>query len=238
MSDTHSGLARRSFLSRLGAGATAFGAAFAAAAPAGAAQAGRDAAPGGFQPARHAQDDWFDSVPGRHRLFFDTVSPEGLGEAIFFANNFFTGNKNGYGLEPTEVAVVICVRHSSTSFAFGDAMWSKYGEGLAERAKSFTDPKTKAVPTVNVYRASGYGPALPNMGVTIDAIAKNGVQFAVCQMATRACAAAAARKTGGKVDDVYAELTANLIPNAHLVPAGIVAVNRAQERGYSFTYGG
>ena len=30
------------------------------------------------------------------------------------------------------------------------------------------------------------------------------------------------------------ELAANLLANAHLVPAGIVAVNRAQERGYSF----
>jgi len=27
---------------------------------------------------------------------------------------------------------------------------------------------------------------------------------------------------------------ANLVPNARIVPAGIVAVNRAQERGYSF----
>jgi intracellular sulfur oxidation DsrE/DsrF family protein len=32
------------------------------------------------------------------------------------------------------------------------------------------------------------------------------------------------------------EMAANLIPNARLVPAGIVAVNRAQERGYSFVY--
>ena len=36
--------------------------------------------------------------------------------------------------------------------------------------------------------------------------------------------------------DIFKELTENLIPNAHMVPAGIVAVNRAQERGYSFAY--
>ena len=28
-------------------------------------------------------------------------------------------------------------------------------------------------------------------------------------------------------------MVANLVPNARLVPAGIVAVNRAQERGYA-----
>jgi len=35
---------------------------------------------------------------------------------------------------------------------------------------------------------------------------------------------------------VVKEITENLIGNAHMVPAGILAVNRAQERGYSFIY--
>jgi hypothetical protein len=32
------------------------------------------------------------------------------------------------------------------------------------------------------------------------------------------------------------ELIANIVTNAHMVPAGIVAVSRAQERGYTFAY--
>ena len=32
---------------------------------------------------------------------------------------------------------------------------------------------------------------------------------------------------------LFEEMKANLLPNARLVPAGIVTVNRAQERGYS-----
>ncbi len=32
---------------------------------------------------------------------------------------------------------------------------------------------------------------------------------------------------------MFEEMKANLLPNARLVPAGIVTVNRAQERGYS-----
>ena len=36
--------------------------------------------------------------------------------------------------------------------------------------------------------------------------------------------------------EVELSLTENLIPNGHMVPAGIVAVNRAQERGYTFSY--
>jgi intracellular sulfur oxidation DsrE/DsrF family protein len=42
-----------------------------------------------------------------------------------------------------------------------------------------------------------------------------------------------ARAAGGDTDAVFAEMTANLVSNARMVPAGIVAVSRAQERGYS-----
>jgi intracellular sulfur oxidation DsrE/DsrF family protein len=38
---------------------------------------------------------------------------------------------------------------------------------------------------------------------------------------------------GGSTDTIYNELVANLISNSRMVPAGIVTVNRAQERGYS-----
>jgi hypothetical protein len=53
-------------------------------------------------------------------------------------------------------------------------------------------------------------------------------------MATRANASVVTQQTGGSVDDICTELASNLIPNAHMVPAGIVTLNRAQERGYAF----
>jgi hypothetical protein len=68
----------------------------------------------GFQPARHPQDDWFDQLPGKHRFFFDATSPTGAGDAITFASNYYTANKSGYGLEPNDLAVVICLRHWAT----------------------------------------------------------------------------------------------------------------------------
>ncbi len=37
-----------------------------------------------------------------------------------------------------------------------------------------------------------------------------------------------------EVDAVVKEITSNLIGNARMVPAGVIAVNRAQEHGYSF----
>jgi hypothetical protein len=228
-------LPRRSFLAKASAGAAAVGAAMTAGPSAFAQSASQEARP--FQPARHAEDDWLDQIPGKHRFFLDTITADAFGEALFFVNNYYTANRNGYGLESSDLAVVICARHQSTAFAFNDAMWAKYGKALSERSR-FTDPKTKQAPTANLYLASGYGGSLANGGVTLGAMIKNGLRFAVCQMATRACATLIARQTGGAVEEIYQELVANRIANAHMVPAGIVAINRAQERGYAFGYVG
>lgn len=213
--------ARRSFLSRLTVGAAAFGG-VAGAAPLAAAQSTA------FQPAKHPQDDWLDTLPGKHRLVLDVTSPAGADEVSRFADNFFGANKNGYGLDPGDLAVVVILRHHATPFAFTDAMWAKHGAALSE-ALTFTDPKTHQAPKTNVYN----GP-----GSTFDSLLGRGVHVAVCGMATRFFAGLAAGKAGMTADAVYRELVANLVRNSHVVPAGIVAVNRAQERGYTFGYVG
>lgn len=227
-------VARRSFLTRLGASLAVFGATLTSGESSAAAQT---AGAGVWRPSRHDQDDWFDQVPGKHRFVFDTTSPAGLGSALLYANNFFLANQIGYGLGNADIAVVIVARHNSTPFAYTDAAWAKYGALLTERA-GFDDPKTNRRPIVNVYNAAGYGAVLPSLGTTVDSLVKRGVHFAVCQMATRAFAGVIANATGAKADGVYDELVSNLVGNAHLVPAGIVAVNRAQERGYSFANAG
>jgi len=111
-------------------------------------------------------------------------------------------------------------------------MWARYGEPMAKLLK-YEDPKTHAVPKINVYMASDYGELLPSHGTPVDSLTKRGLQLAVCSTATRAVAGAIAKATGGKTDDVYKELIANLLGNGRMVPAGIVAVSRAQERGYT-----
>jgi intracellular sulfur oxidation DsrE/DsrF family protein len=191
-----------------------------------------------WRGARHAQDDWFDQIPGSHRFIIDSTSPLGLGSALLFANNFFVANQQGYGLGNADAAVVIVMRHNSTGFAFSDAMWAKYGTAMGEASANFDDPKTKTKPTVNIYNSGSYMTALPNGGVTLDALIERGVHFAVCQMASRRYAGAIAAAHKLDAEAVYKELTSNLIRNSHMVAAGIVAVNRAQERGYAFANAG
>jgi hypothetical protein len=130
------------------------------------------------------------------------------------------------------VAIVVCLRHFATIFAFNDVVWAKYGQALSESVQ-FTDPKTKQPPTANLLDNASYGPALPNMGMTISSVVKRGTHFAVCDMATNMIAGLVAASTKGVQEAVYTEFVRNLIPNSHLAAAGVVAVNRAQEYGYT-----
>ena len=67
-----------------------------------------------------------------------------------------------------------------------------------------------------------------------------GVHFAVCNGTTAGLAAAIAGPTADEkaVETVRQEFAAHLIPNGHLMATGIVAVGRAQEKGYTFGCGG
>src|SRR5215813_12279588 len=228
MSDNMSLLVRRSFLARIAASYGLVGVA------SGTSVATAQSSATNFRPARHSQDDWMDKMPGKHRLVFDTTTPAAFGAALAYANNYLTANKDGYGLNDQDHAIIITARYFSTPFAYNDTMWKKYSKAMPPFVV-LDDPKTKQRPDFNIYYDKDYGLDLPNLGATITQVQKKGVHFAVCQMATRFFAGNLAQATGGTADAAYNELVANLIPNSHMVAAGIVAVNRAQERGFTLT---
>jgi intracellular sulfur oxidation DsrE/DsrF family protein len=208
---------RRSFLTRFKAGASSI----AALAMGGIAMAQvKSPATTRWEPARHDKDDWMDQIPGKHRLVIDTTSVAGFQNALLFAGNFMLANHNDYGLQNQDLAVIVVARHISTGYAFNNEMWSKYGASLTGAAPS-ADAQAKEQPKANPNAAS------------LVSLSNQGVQFAVCSMAARRLAGTIARSAGGNTDAVNSELIANLVSNARMVPAGIVAVNRAQERGYS-----
>jgi intracellular sulfur oxidation DsrE/DsrF family protein len=216
---------RRSFLTRAGSIAAFFGF---AGSGADAQTAAPSAAPssGRWQPVRDPKDDWYDIAGSKRRIFFDCTSPNGVVDGAQFAGNFFTGNKDGYSIEANELAVIVGFRHNATCWGYNEAMWNKYGKVFSDNAGPWTDPKTGEPATTNIRKTS------------LENLAKRGVQFTLCNLSTRRFSSAVARATNQKQDDVYKEIGANLMPNARLVPAGIVAVDRAQEHGYSIAYVG
>jgi intracellular sulfur oxidation DsrE/DsrF family protein len=217
-------LARRVLLTGLGLGAAAL-----ASAPAQA----QTQSP--WRPTLDPKDDWME-LPGQHRLVFDALSPKGADEAASFTTNYYLTTKSGYGLEPSDLATIVILRHMATPFGYNDAMWAKYG-AIMSRIMKYTDPKTKKPPTSNLLNASD-PKAPPGKDASIPALVAKGVHFAICGAATHFLAGEIARKTKADAGDVQKELESNLIPNAHMVPSGITAVNRAQERGYAFSYVG
>jgi len=223
---------RRSFLSQVGtAGTAAAAVALTVPAAAGAQTTGR------FQPARHPQDDWMDGLPGKHRLYLDALTGPGAGDALLFATNFLNANKDGYQLADSDNAVIICTRHFATPYVWSDAIWSKYGEAFTALTR-LNDPKTGKAPTINLYQKADYGMQLNNLGATVDSVIARGVHFAVCDTATHFIAGQLANATKGDASAIYKELVASTVKNAHYVTAGIVATNRAQERGYALAHCG
>ena len=178
-------------------------------------------APAPFAPALHTEDAWMSAVPGQHRVVVDVTSADGVPDGLRFAGNLLTAHKSGYGVDESDVAVVVCLRHGATPYGYVDAIWSKYGRTF--------DAKTTPPPSANPYNSG-------NRTQVAD-LAKRGVRFMVCGLASRGLAGRIAGQAGD-ADAVLKELTASLVPNGRIVPAGVIGVTHAQERGFALLYVG
>jgi intracellular sulfur oxidation DsrE/DsrF family protein len=211
---THEAVVRRSFLARLAALGGAF-AGVAALPSTSIAQAARGPT--------HPADAWLDDLKGLHKNIFDCVSVETGPEGWAFARNFLTANTGPiYQLADSDVNAIVCVRHLASVYGFNDAMWAKYKLGESQKVNEGGVPATRN-PHAN----------------TATELAKRGVIVAVCGMATGRIARTVAADMGLSAAAVEADLRANLVaPTARVVAAGVIATNRAQEKGFTYTYVG
>ena len=221
---------RREFLGRVTIGAAAVAASLTTAAPlASAMTAG--AAARGTGASGPWSEAWLDGIKGAHKQFFDGVSIND-GFAMVFAAGFLNLNKEVYGLTDHDLTAVVGLRHLAMLMALSDAMWQKYGIG---KAFNVTDPATKAIAARNPFlRAEG----MPLPGSDIPALVARGVIFTVCNVALTVLSGKMASGAGVTADAAKKEWTAGLVPGMTLVPIGVLAVNRAQEKGCTYCYGG
>lgn len=188
-----------------------------------------------FRPAREEIDAWMGEMPGQHRIFVDTATTNGAAEGLLYSNNLYNAQVNDYGGSNADLAMILCFRHFSTPFGYGDAIWKKYGQvfaGLMSLSET-----TDATPDINLFNAADRTD-LPNFGVTVDAVVAKGTQIAICSAATQFISGQLAEQTGGSADDIRAELIAGALPNSRFVPAGVMALTRSQEYGYSVLIAG
>ena len=190
----------------------------------------------GAQPpdsADNADEAWLQRLTGKHRQFFDAVTPND-GWALVFAANFINKNTEAYGLKPSEITTVIGLRHMATPLALNDAIWSKYK--LGEMLK-IMDKSTNAPATRNVFSHVKPGD-MPMAGASVDELIARGAIVTACDVALTVLSGMAAGAAGLPTASAKSEWLANLIPGVVVVPAGVLAVNRAQENHCSYCYGG
>ena len=182
--------------------------------------------PQAFTPTRHDLDAWLDELPGRHRIFIDSSSTSGGSDATRYAFNLYNAQSNAYAGSDADLAMIVCFRHGSTAYGYNNLIWEKYGEHLARLMQS-----QNQTPTTNPLNPA-------RGGITIDALAARGTHFAICETATRLITSQVANAAGANANEVYEEVKANGIPNSHFVSAGVMAVTRSQEYGYSLLSAG
>jgi intracellular sulfur oxidation DsrE/DsrF family protein len=208
---------RRSFLARLAAAASALAGVAALPATSVAQPSTRGKGP------THPADAWLDDLTGQHKNIYDCTTVENGPTGWTFARNFLTANTGPiYQLKDADVNVIVSVRHLATVFGFNDAMWAKYKLGESQKVNE------------------GGVAALrnPHANTAVD-LAKRGVIVTICGLATGRIARTVAGEAGLNAADVEADLRANLVtPTARVVAAGVIVTNRAQEKGFTYTYVG
>jgi intracellular sulfur oxidation DsrE/DsrF family protein len=210
---------RRGFLGRLAAGAAAF-TAFGATGV-------REAAAAVEQPGPPA-DAWLNGIKGQHKQFFDAVSVN-EGFPFAFAMTYLNTMGETYKLTDKDITAVVGLRHFSIPLAFNNDIWKKYK--LGEFAK-VEDPATKAPAIRNPYAYVKPG-ELMFEGMAFEKLAARGVIFTVCNVALTVLSGMMT-PAGGDKAKTYAEWKAGLHKGINIVPSGVLAVGRAQEKGCTY----
>jgi len=220
---------RRGFLGRLAAGAAALGLG-GLVAPAEAA-AERRVAP--RTPANPEFEAWLNKITGRHKMVYDVPEPNS-GFGFAWARIFLNTTNETYGTTDAENTVVVVLRHNAIPFGMKSDMWPKYKLGEAFK---INDAATNAAAARNPFAYVKPGD-LPFPGMAVDELVAKGVLFGICNMALTFYSAQMAKKTAMQAETIKKDWVANLLPGVQVVPSGVIAINRAQEKGCTYCFAG
>jgi hypothetical protein len=169
-----------------------------------------------------------------HKQVFQSVSPiviaPGLASLYLHMQNSMNAYQFSLGLG--SLATLGVLIGPSIVFALNDAMWAKYNLGKALGTDlAATNIYYKATTSLDPNAA----PDDPNglyQDWSAQAVLKRGGAFFVCHNATSAIAMMVSGKTGGDPKVTLADFERSLLPGFQMVPAGVAAVQQAQENGW------
>jgi intracellular sulfur oxidation DsrE/DsrF family protein len=182
-------------------------------------------------------DEWFNQIKGKHKLVFDVTEPNGLFPFAWPKIFLLTNEKTGTPAK--ECNAVVVLRHGGIPYAFEHRLWEKYKFGENFKVK---DPKTNAASVRNIhwqskpddFKVPGIGP----VPLGISDLQASGVMFCVCDVAITVYSAAIAGGMGLDPATVRQDWVSGLLPGVQVVPSGVWAVGRAQEKGCGYCFAG
>jgi intracellular sulfur oxidation DsrE/DsrF family protein len=194
-------------------------------------------------------DAWIKEVKGSHRCLFDFPQHKGGVPQLHilnYLNTYATAYKAGAG-EVGAVGTFYGVgTQASIPLAFNDAIWTTYELGVYTGLKD-ADGKHY---TRNVFNRptprdlhllmQAYGtPMIPALADAIPALGienlqKMGAKFVLCANALGIWCLELEARGKGKAQDIEKELRANVLPGVTIVPAMVIAIDKAQEAGIKY----
>lgn len=180
-----------------------------------------------------ATDEWLDLLKGKHKQYFDAVSVNG-GFPLAYAMNYMNTMAETYKLSDPEINAVVGLRHFSIPIAFNDAVWQRYKLGEFFKVE---DPATKAPALRNPYAYAKPG-ELMFPGMAVEKLQARGAIFTVCNIALTVISGLAAQAAGLPREGAKEQFLAGMFKGVHVVPSGVLAVGRAQEKGCSYCFAG
>jgi intracellular sulfur oxidation DsrE/DsrF family protein len=156
------------------------------------------------------------------------------GWVMVFARQFLDDYHEVHHTADSATRAAIVFRRLGVPMAFNDAIWERYriGEDV-----TITDPDTGRAATRNVFWNAKRGASPDDLAFQLETLRERGVISLVCNIAIGKWSEHAASRLRLDAHKVRADVAANLIPGAIVVPSGIFALIRAQNAGCAYMPG-
>lgn len=175
---------------------------------------------------------WLDRLAtAQYRVVFN-ASEISDGAAMNYASTFLDQFHEVHNTTDKQTRPVIVFRRLGTAMAFNDAMWDRYAIGEDTKTTDSGAPARR-----NVFWKGRPGAPPESVTDKIETLQGRGLICLVCNIAVNNVGYRYAEKVHRDVEEVRAELKANLVPGAILVPSGIFALIRAQNAGCAYMPG-
>ncbi|HTW85424.1 MAG TPA: hypothetical protein VMD91_15250 [Candidatus Sulfotelmatobacter sp.] len=180
--------------------------------------------------------------PATHRQVIGTAKVAD-GDVLHYALNTLNAYDFDYG-EPGVTHVAAVCYGSGVALLVDDAAWAKYkiasilqrrGDAVSRPGSATANPFLAATSSLDPHDAPSAPHGFYHDG-SLTALAKRGASFFACNNALTGLANAIALTysiSSDPVEVVLADLRRHLVPGALLVPAGVAAVNQAQEAKFT-----